>query len=733
MVTDMEDRLSFDDQASGMVTEELSGFASGSQTEDNTENLLNVADTMSDIGRVVSQAEAGMAFSANLDAPMEGVRKLARPVPARRAHAAPADDMSMSRLADSYWKLQNNSGLSEFEPADLQSMEFSTHSASNNEPGATAAYAATQGSRASSANNSISEAASRIAAHRRLGSAHSDSWRQQSGLGLPRRPESYPAALDDGPSMFDGPSNSDQQRMASRPPSAPGNTAVERFERLAARYFSPQGASAVAGAGAEDDYNAHASADGMSDTPDIHTAFTSGQLSMTEASPSPPQMQRSRSARGPLPSIVERTHTALQLRFASADNAADMQRPRLHGAPAASQSAVVAGGMYGGLGSRHGDEMSHTGSGYPHMLPTLSIESRSLESLDHPNLGSQGTLTRDNSMGSMEDSRPLDHGDGNDGQFGAHMINSLGNSPATPSTGRFDTPGVGRMGDDAAEYEEFASVANADDLFGEMHSSNPGLSDIERDHEQVFYDLFDSSDDDGDRAIGLSDEFDPSRPPASLFASSASIVAEIERRKEREAAPHRAFSSWDGREATTETLRRQELEYSENNPIDLLNKSNSLGIPEQDVSGLLPEYEFSPRQPVAAVGQPAKYASLGRMHPGLPTPQTATAGMYAPFSREAPPPTTPTTLISRDRLHRPSSRVLHRVPPFVPTSSHTSMSRELSAESLGPDDAQATARRPAGPRAPTARPTMLSIPQRQASQRNARAAAEFAQATRAGG
>ncbi|KAJ2796182.1 hypothetical protein H4R21_004814, partial [Coemansia helicoidea] len=61
MVTDMEDRLSFDDQASGMVTEELSGFASGSQTEDNTENLLNVADTMSDIGRVVSQAEAGMA------------------------------------------------------------------------------------------------------------------------------------------------------------------------------------------------------------------------------------------------------------------------------------------------------------------------------------------------------------------------------------------------------------------------------------------------------------------------------------------------------------------------------------------------------------------------------------------------------------------------------------------------------------------------------------------------
>ncbi|KAJ1733828.1 hypothetical protein LPJ61_001370 [Coemansia biformis] len=741
MVTDTEDHLSLGDLASGQVTEELSGFASGSQTEDNTENLLNVGDTMSDIGRVVSQAEAGMAFSANLDAPMEGVRKLARPVPSGYARAAHTDDISMSRLADSYWKPQNASGLSEFDINDLQSMEFSTHSASNNDHGATATGAAVAQSSRALESNSADEAASRIAAHRRLGSFHSDNWHQQDGLSLPRRPESYHAVLADGPSMFDGPSGSGQQQpqqhTMSRPPSVPGNAPGERFARLAARYFNPQGGSVG--------HQERRSLDGISDTPDIHTAFTSGQLSMTEPSPSPPPPPQS--AQAPLPSIVERTHTALQMRFASADNAIDMQRRGLYGARAQSQPSIAGSDLYSEArhqNTRRDDDMLHTGSGYPHALPTFSMESRSLESLDHPNLGSQGTLSRDNSMADSESfpERDLPFGDDDDDdddKFGAHMINSFGNSPATPGAELSGTrAGGGGARDRMAEYDEFASVANADELFGEGHSSNPGLSDIERDHEQVFHDLFDSSDNDGDdngRALGMSDEFDPGRPPASLFASSTSIVAEIRRRNgQQNPRPQRGFTSWDGREATPETLRRQEHQYSENNPIDMMNKSNSLGISDQDVSGLLPETEFSPARP-DAVALFAKNNVLGRVHPGLPTPQTAFSGAHALFSpamaQEPPPPTTPTTFISRDTRRRPSSRVLHRVPPFDPTSSRTSMTNEHAAASQGFDDSHATVRRPAGPRAQGARPPMLSIPQRQTSQRNARAAAEFAQATRA--
>ncbi|KAJ2741441.1 hypothetical protein GGI19_006952, partial [Coemansia pectinata] len=60
----------FMDDLEGLeVTEELSGFNS-----DNEEHRghMNVGDTMSDIGHVVSQTEAGMDFTTNLEAPMEG-------------------------------------------------------------------------------------------------------------------------------------------------------------------------------------------------------------------------------------------------------------------------------------------------------------------------------------------------------------------------------------------------------------------------------------------------------------------------------------------------------------------------------------------------------------------------------------------------------------------------------------------------------------------------------------
>ncbi|KAJ2627742.1 hypothetical protein IW137_005572, partial [Coemansia sp. RSA 1287] len=64
MVTDDQfSNASFDRHS----MEELSGFNSDGQTDH-----LSVNETMSDIGRVVSQGEAGMDFTTNMDAPLDG-------------------------------------------------------------------------------------------------------------------------------------------------------------------------------------------------------------------------------------------------------------------------------------------------------------------------------------------------------------------------------------------------------------------------------------------------------------------------------------------------------------------------------------------------------------------------------------------------------------------------------------------------------------------------------------
>ncbi|KAJ2581586.1 hypothetical protein GGH95_001998, partial [Coemansia sp. RSA 1836] len=127
------------------VTEELSGFNSsdddggggrggGGGQQGPGGNLLNVGDTMSDIGRVVSQTEAGMDFTTNLEAPMEGVQRRAAgggvsarsSVSGRDGYSrgggaglglvngkpSPYEDMSMSRLADSYWRPDHHAGSS---------------------------------------------------------------------------------------------------------------------------------------------------------------------------------------------------------------------------------------------------------------------------------------------------------------------------------------------------------------------------------------------------------------------------------------------------------------------------------------------------------------------------------------------------------------------------------------------------------------------------------------------
>ncbi|KAJ2768259.1 hypothetical protein GGI18_005627, partial [Coemansia linderi] len=137
--SDAEQARFMDDLEDLEVTEELSGF--NSDNEEHRGHTLNVGDTMSDIGRVVSQTEAGMDFTTNLEAPMEGVQRRARASaqssisgrPARsgaglglvNGKPSPYEDMSMSRLADSYWRQGNESGSEnapEFTRDDLVTM-----------------------------------------------------------------------------------------------------------------------------------------------------------------------------------------------------------------------------------------------------------------------------------------------------------------------------------------------------------------------------------------------------------------------------------------------------------------------------------------------------------------------------------------------------------------------------------------------------------------------------------
>ncbi|KAJ2792783.1 hypothetical protein H4R20_006724, partial [Coemansia guatemalensis] len=85
----------------------------------------------------------------------------------------------------------------------------------------------------------------------------------------------------------------------------------------------------------------------------------------------------------------------------------------------------------------------------------------------------------------------------------------------------------------------------------------------------------------------------------------------------------------------------------------------------------------------------------------------------------APPPTTPTTFLSRDTHHRPASREPHRVAPFA-TESNVATQHQWRAGQ----------RRPGGPRAlHSGRPARLDVTG-PADQRNARAAAAFAEAAR---
>ncbi|KAJ2467689.1 hypothetical protein GGI03_001423, partial [Coemansia sp. RSA 2337] len=801
----------FMDDLEGLeVTEELSGF--NSDNEDHRGHM-NVGDTMSDIGRVVSQTEAGMDFTTNLEAPMEGVQRRAgasarssvsgRPIRGGaglglvNGKPSPYEDMSMSRLADSYWRPENessNENAHEFTRDDLGTMEFTTNQS--------VVAASVSRSRGGEEGESVSDsflvhANGGSSQHQhRLGSFYSDSHYQQQqqqrptsaesggSRPLPRRPESY----------HDGPSTSSHQQQPlptfsstndsrSGAAAVQSETANDRLARLVARYSGdPQPRMTAAnnagyGAGIRDMSSEALSDDGMlpalPDTPDVHTAFTSIGHFSSMHSDTPP-VNNGRLALDP--SIVERTRTALQQRIATSESP---EREKPVDGPSYSEMRQRF------LGGSGGSQQPFAG----HRRPA-DEGNRSMESLDHPNLGSQGSRSPGrSSMLSMADGgetryyndnhdddharfmRPMD-GDSEEEEeeeFGARRINSFGLSSDDDNRGgaretrlsdRFDS-----SYNHGATGEQFNPIEDADELFGDHYtsSSNPDFSDIVRDHERVFSDLFDSSDSDNE---GPGGPYDSTEAPASLFASSSSIVAEISRRQAQGMRKKGKLSTWDGREATPDAMRRQEQMFGVHarNPIEMQGKINSLGLEDQasDVSGLLPESEHSPRTAPRVGSERVRsntgvsLAQLGRAYrPPLAdvsafpiTPQSAP--MQGSAFDALPPPTTPTTFISRDTRHGPSTRVLHQVPPFEPVSPPNGVQygQEPTPSTLRfRDEAKGVPpqKRPAGPRSidqsigrsnagsAKSRPPMLDIVRQTTpdQRRNARAAAQFAQAAAA--
>ncbi|KAJ2850283.1 hypothetical protein IWW36_002031 [Coemansia brasiliensis] len=752
MVTDGGGHAQFSEpsfeQHSGHMAEELSGFST-SQAEDNTDNVLSVNETMSDIGRVVSQAEAGMDFTTNLDAPMDGVWRHKRAVGPPEAQA---DDMSMSRFAESYWKPQTSNTPQQQTINDPMLSTNNTHNA-------TAQTNAVE----FDSNNEETRSESIYGQTNRhlhaLGSFHSDSVynpelshldsrheTEQYSRALPRRPESYhPQLHTDAPSIFsEEPSTGSRLPTFSSQRGQPSNVAEDnsrgRFARLAARYFQqPSSVNGNATNGYAHNPQELSSDDAMSDmpampdTPDIHTAFTSDQLSITSTSPSPPPKEQ---PRPPLPevssSLVAQTQTALQMRFAQSHEQQSIAQTlgRTHSQPAISSQQRP---QY--LRNHRSDLQGETTTGSYQQMG-FSMEEQSQESLDHPNMGSQGTLSPERpSIGSITDrdfyANVQQDGIGDGVQYAP--MDEFATERHIDSQLPFE-PSRDHSFEEHAEH--FEPISNADEIFGDNYSSHnsshPDFSSIMRDHEQVFHDLFHSDDENANHNT-ISNEFDPTRPPESLFASSASIVAEMSRRRTGE-QKRRNFSSWDGHEATPEALRRQEMQYGihDQNPIERLNKSNSLGIDDSqsEVSGLLPPSEQS-----SMVGRPGRGYSNSQPSQYNTFSRASANGALNPdmfVSKSPPPPTTPTTIISRDTRHGPSTRVLHRVPMFDDTSS------SHRGSIADPINSSTFFKRPAGPRALESnpsrrRPPMLDIKSHQPStdldQRNARAAADFASAS----
>ncbi|KAJ1666877.1 hypothetical protein IW140_002466 [Coemansia sp. RSA 1813] len=765
------------------ATEELTGF----QWDEGTGAMQEFAgtDALSEIGGVVSQVEANMDFTTNLDTAMEGVQKRQLPPEKPRGAYANFDDISMSRFADSYWKVSDDAA-GEVSDLGLEAMEFSTQTAettngnqvradgpsssSHLELPGNRGSAVLDGSaenddsflaRATDALRVGSRASSRHTAQQRPGSQHSAvSYRETAA-----QPTYAPRSVATTPGVSDADNEEDdeeeenqrlptfssprQNATAVRPPpalnmmpsmmsidltrppllaadsaSTVNDGAENRYARLVARYsgaplqqrLHPTATGRIMADHLADDLSSEAlSLDALPDTPGMNATagFSSDQMSP-----------------GSSPGMKDRAGERVINNAPRQPVGFSPRRDHLHREPS----------KFGAKSSSYYD----------------AADNDSFESLEHPNMGSQGSPPPPQlpqtvrSMGSLMDHGYYDNeqrdafdlgvlSEDDTDEFGDGRINSFGGTGTLPRI------------DDA-----FRSIADADDMFGDRRtSSDPDMSSIIRDHERVFNDLFDSD--------GPTEDLDGMQPPDSLFASSTSIAAELSRRRQQRQRQQQQqhqqqqqpqqqnsqrVSTWDGREATADALLLQEAQFSSvhRNPIEMLEKTNSLGMAtedDSDVSGLLPESAISPAsvgRPMhhqhqtgaqdddsvaAARAPPSRIRSNTGMQPftgllrqrrqreqmqiatglvgGMPTtPQSAPPG--GPFAaHEAPPPTTPTTFIMRDTRHRPASRVLRQVSP---------LNDEFSDGPSNPPPPQranglgllrlprSMAKRPAGPRAP---------------------------------
>ncbi|KAJ2720375.1 hypothetical protein GGI07_004640 [Coemansia sp. Benny D115] len=766
---------SFEDLTNGgfdPMTEELPGF--DHDVDDVTDNL-GPGETMSHIGRVVSQAETGVDFEANIQGPLEGLQKRRH----RRVSGYRTNSMGdLSRFQDGAWRddrenAEDDDGgrnsapmadldfdnSSMFSHDELEPLDLTTHSAavsggeatyelpdhmaghmsgrqSSASPSAAAGAvtASTNGSAAARpgvggvaatrADNSEEQTTrdlfidhaepTRTASGRTqpeehtMGSFQSDGYQPAAGGSsrpLPTRPGSSNPSIDNDNSFDHTPLANGRRRptYSSLSPSPSINdpqtrtAANARLARLMARYAGhagpadgPSGASDLSELkNAPSSENLTDAIRELQDTPDLNTAFTSAQFSARSESPpmdlavlsAAQNDQNTRGLWAAEPSLVERTRHALQLGFGDAayttgqqqqEKQQQQQQPeQQQGRPRSpSTNGQATDAPYGEIRQRFlagpstftTDQQPSAYSGAFPQATGYSIHSRSIESLDHPNMGSQGTASAGNSMISMMDSRddrglysgvqdtvsgagaaqfdPFDNNEDEDygddnasmrSPFGARMMGNFDDS-STKSRLRsprpFESVRTGRetFGEFSAQQqllhensEEFTPIGDADELFGNYAaSSNPDWSDIVRDHEQVFSDLILASegDEEGD--------FDPNNPPDSLFASSGSIYAGLKRAaKHKGSRQIRNFSAWDGREATKETLRQQDEIYSSvaGGPFQLLQKTNSLGLSDHDseISGLLPESEHSPRRQRSVdqrPGSPSRNAqNQNRPHP----------------------------------------------------------------------------------------------------------------------
>ncbi|KAJ1723665.1 hypothetical protein LPJ53_001997 [Coemansia erecta] len=406
-----------------------------------------------------------------------------------------------------------------------------------------------------------------------------------------------------------------QQQQRRRPESFHDSGSSRRLARLVQRY---QGGGSRE---LHDLSNLGASTAELSDAADRTSEVELGDPSM----PSSSNRSHSRGSLGSRPtnagritqSIVERTRTALQQRMAL-DAASDAA------AEAAEAAAMEAeADAYTHVHQPRVPAAGHSSSLVSGGLLAYTRRGASAESLEHPNLGSQqsersyaadSTATFDapvrRSTGYGEPLSPFAASEPNDRYASSSMSfgsldhdERLGRHAHEPSFA-LDTDGAFDEHDDDTEGIVAAGAA----------AGTPAWSDIVRDHEHAFSDLVDSGDE---------DEGEGERAPASLFVSSASIVAALGRRP--------GAGRWDGREATRRAMRVQEQSFGvhEATPIEMLGKASSLGVSDaaSDLSGLLPRDAASPG---------------------------------------AVPPTTPTTFLARDRRHGPMTRQPPRISAMTP-------------------------------------------------------------------